>query len=1375
MADKNKGAKHLTDLTLGIEGIKDALDEAQKMIEERSIELGKIAAENIQKGFGTEDTTKELKESKIVLSSISEEGIKGAKKHKEVQKELGEEIDKTNNKSQGFLKTITDKAKWLSAFYIIDAIKQGLIEAVKVIKETEDAVVQLQRVMNEDVSKSAISGQLYDIAQKYARSFTDVQDVAVKFAQTGATWEDTIKLTESAMLALNTAELDVQQSTEGLIAITSQWNIGADEMQDVIDKINITADKFPVTSEKIISALQRASSSAKNANLSLEETIGVITALSKATGRSGESIGTAINSILIYTSKSKALETFYEIGNETVKKTVDAYRSGTVSILEVWKALSENLKNLSKEQQDALLNGIDFKEMATHLNEEAAGILEDIQKVYGVAGTHRQNWFVGLLNDIDKVEEVTDNMTDAIGYSAEENKKYLGTLSAYYTQFKEIWKELAVQLGEGSLGINAGLKVLLSIGSALGVVIKHTGGLINVLKIAAGVLLQIKAQKIQEKFLSPAIESIKQLRINTLQFVDTLRTARAAGSSWSQSLKAAGASVDSLSFSLGTLQIALGSVTAVYSLITSAVDKANQKIQESNRMAIERFETTSAEADSTKKLYNEFLKLKDVANKTASQQQEFSQTTLELANRLKIATKNADGASKTFSQLAKDVEDAGKKIGQLTEGEWKYYEEALEYEFKLAGKTKGLFGILVNDLRVYANELTKVSPEIRKNIEDIMGEYLVVGNEGAFFAPGKDQEEGFYKATVAAKQYFDEVQKNRPLTEEEQKIYGRLIDVINELEGAFTKLQKKRAAHFIATNQELVANANTVEGYNALIEAISKYIGVGDNMSAMVEGLVKELLPNLNVEIEETATVASLSADELETLTKSISGLNKEIDSMQSGMGAAYNALEEYQKQGYLSIDTIQSLTNAGLEYANLLDITDNGVKLNEEATVGLINAQRENVVEMIKQSTAAQILELAHKELGIQIKGAKEEGDNLSQGLTGVGAELQNVAIQALNSAISMEKFKVSLQEALGAESDYDDAAFKRFQEGAQAFVEGGRKMIEQVQQSGTAEQYVPEAAKKAEQAVKSRYDAEKKGIETTKKAINDRYNEEKKRLEEQKNAIKEKYNAEIDGLKEVQKENSRLDKQEEYIRNKRKAEEDIQKSSTRSGIEYREKEQEAREKLEDLETDWNKVLRDWSIEDRIKSLEKVRDAEIASIDAQIKAREKLKDEELKSVEARLKALETEKNAKIEVGNQILGNTKKNSKDANEFTQQTAAKTTHEIADMWQETLLNGSKDMQEKAEVNARKLYSSYKKSFVAPLSNDLAGIAFQIRHMNPDLPLAGFDFYSKSMADLNSYKQNPNPIYNNSQTKNSFMVANITGESAAKGITKDFWTMP
>ena len=1566
MADKNKGAKHLTDLTLGIEGIKNALDEAQRMIEERSIELGKLAAQNIQKGIGNSnldsnafefkgiekaqsqiksvtselgklasatntaidgktvkmaekyknalgDTTdviiklkkgeieltqqtktnyearekaaekrkkaeenyskwwekalfekeqkqiaadkkaadsyekfwlKALKQKEITqakadkkaaenaerqrkddiihlekmlvkqreftnlvekqkrtsgnreiigqskeLEAAIESELNGLKKIEKAvpgvesnvknlkiaQDKLGIAFKESGYQGESFLKQITDKAKWLSAFYIVDAIKQGFIQAATVIKETEDAVVQLQRVLSEDVGQSEISEQLYDISKKYARDFNDVQEVAVKFAQTGATWEDTVKLTESAMLALNTAELDVQQSTEGLIAITSQWNIEADEMQEVIDKINITADKFPVTSEKIIAALQRASSSAKNAKLSLEETIGVITALSKATGRSGEAIGTAINSILIYTSKTKALETFYEVGNETVKKTIDAYRSGSTSILAVWKALSENLKELGKEQQEALLSGIDTEGLATHLNEEAAGILEDIQKVYGTAGTHRQNWLVGLLNDIGTVEDVTNNMTNAVGYSTAENEKYMKTLSAYYEQFKAVWKELAVQLGEGTLGLTSFFKAALATGSALGTIIKHTGGLANTLTIVAGVLLQIKAQKIQEKFLTPAISSVKELRIKLLQFVDTVHTARAAGSSWSQSLKAAGANVNSLAFSLGALQIALGAVTAAYSLITSAVTKANEKIQESNQKAIERFENTSLEADSTKQLYEEFLRLKDIENMTQSEQQEFSQTTLELANRLKIATKTADGASKTFSQLAKDVEDAGKKIGQLTEGEWKYYEEALEYEFKLAGKTKGLFGILVNDLKVYANELAEVSPEIRKNIESIMGDYFNIDAGVVFFAPGKDEEEGFYKATVAAKQYFDEVQKNRPLTEEEQKIYGRLIDVINELKDSFITLQKTRTEHFIATHQELVENANTVEGYNALIKAVSEYLGVGENMVDMVKGLVQELLPNLGFELEETATVASFSAEEIEALKDSISSLNSEVDAMQSGINTAYSALDEYRNQGYLSIDMIQSLTNAGLEYANLLEFTDDGIRLNEEATANLINAQRENVLEMIKQSTAAQILELAHEELGIQIKGTKEEGDNLSKGLTGVGAELQNVALQALNTAMSMEEFKVSLQEALGAEGDYDAAALERFKSGSQAIIEGGKKMMEQVRNIGTIEQYVPSAAKKGEEAVKSRYDAEKKAIESTKQAINDRYSAEKERLEAQKNAIKEKYEAEINGLKEVQKENSRLDKQEEYIRNKRKAEEDVEKAATRSGVEYREQEQEAREKLADIETDWNKVLRDWSIEDRIKSLENLRDAEIASIDAQIKAREKLKEQELKDIEGRMKTLEAEKNARIGAGHQVAHEAKNASQEVNKSAKETTVKTTHELADMWYQVIESGSKEMKEKAEANAKMLYASYSKEFIIPFSNNLEGIAFQMRYMKPDLPLPGFDFYSKAMSDLNSLKQNPSPVYNTTQTRNSFMVANITGESAAKGITKDFWTMP
>jgi TP901 family phage tail tape measure protein len=165
--------------------------------------------------------------------------------------------------------------------------------------KTEDAVISLQRVLNNpSLSNSDISGKLYNLAQRYGQTFDNVNDIAQNFARTGMSWVETIQATESALLALNVAELDATQASEGMIAIMQQFGYEASELTGIIDMLNKVADNFAVTTDKLLTALQRTGSSAKNAKLDLAETVGIITALSEATGRSGENIGTAVNSLI---------------------------------------------------------------------------------------------------------------------------------------------------------------------------------------------------------------------------------------------------------------------------------------------------------------------------------------------------------------------------------------------------------------------------------------------------------------------------------------------------------------------------------------------------------------------------------------------------------------------------------------------------------------------------------------------------------------------------------------------------------------------------------------------------------------------------------------------------------------------------------------------------------------------------------------------------------------------------------------------------------------------------------------------------------------------------------------------------------------------
>ena len=355
-------------------------------------------------------------------------------------------------------------------------IQNALSSVNETLVKTEDAVIALQRVLpSGSATDSEISSRLYKVAQDYGQTFENVSQIATNFARTGMSWADTIKATEAAILALNVAELDAEEATTGLIAILSQFNLEASDLETVIDKLNKTADNFPVTTEKILAALQRTGSAASNAKLSLEQTIALITALSKATGRSGENIGTALNSLIQYSSKASALDTFAALSEDSAK-VVAEFRQGGKNILDVWRQVSEEIKNLKSDQAD-LLDQYFATEDGEALKDALDGELEDIYTelggVYDTANTFRKNYFIALLGNMDTVEQAMGTLGNAAGYSQEENKKYLDTYTARVNKLNAQWEELANN-EQGWLSFKKGL---VSAGSDLLNLIKYTGGL----------------------------------------------------------------------------------------------------------------------------------------------------------------------------------------------------------------------------------------------------------------------------------------------------------------------------------------------------------------------------------------------------------------------------------------------------------------------------------------------------------------------------------------------------------------------------------------------------------------------------------------------------------------------------------------------------------------------------------------------------------------------------------------------------------------------------------------------------------------------------------------------------------------------------------
>ena len=269
---------------------------------------------NLQKIEINGKLTSQLNALSNAFRATGEKANNAAKNIREVSKAVNENQKAVSKNGATLLDNAAAFLKWQVVATLVmkplNAIRDAISSIDEVLIETENRIIEIKRVLNEDILNDRISKKLYELAQNFGQTFENAADIATNFARSGMTWSDSVKATEAALLALNVAELDAEEASNGLIAIMTQFGKGADELTYIIDILNKTADNAPVSTQKLLLALEKVGSYANQAKMSLEETVAVITALSGATGASGQQLGTAVKSLLAYTTKDSSLNVF---------------------------------------------------------------------------------------------------------------------------------------------------------------------------------------------------------------------------------------------------------------------------------------------------------------------------------------------------------------------------------------------------------------------------------------------------------------------------------------------------------------------------------------------------------------------------------------------------------------------------------------------------------------------------------------------------------------------------------------------------------------------------------------------------------------------------------------------------------------------------------------------------------------------------------------------------------------------------------------------------------------------------------------------------------------------------------------------------------
>lgn len=932
-----KQAKEFATIEKDIERI---VKELQKIENSKFSSKIKKSASDLKKEFNDLYT-------KIQNGSISVEDAKARFSQLGVSfDELKVNAERATKGISGFLINLADKAKWMLAYQLVTLIRQAFSNLIGTIKNTEDTVIELQRVLNGTISGSAISNELYNIAYEFGQTFENVSEVVVRFAQTGKSWQEVIDATRATMLGLNTAELEVSTATEGLIAVMSQFNIPAEELEGVIDRINITADNFPVTSEKIVAALQRAGGTASAFNMTLEETIASITALAEKTGRSGENIGTALNSLIIFTSKAENMKLFSSLSKD-MDEVVQGFQSGSRSIIDVWTQLNKEIKTLSEKQKDALFDSSAFEEFANTFEAEAAEYAGSIQQIYGTAGAYRRNYLTVLLNDIGTVEDALVNMADAEGYSLAENETAMKRLSAQWNQLVIAAKELAVQFGEmGFLDI---LKGLTQVTTAILKATKSIGGLNSVLISLATAVLNAKIGMLGLETVPKVFASIKTTGVSAFKAITSPITgAIAAVQLFVAEMKAGKTATEAFknvasTFNLSTIITGIGAVLFVVNLAIQKWNEYRQAQKEAWQESIANGQKAKEEADNLYDLYVAYLNAKNAYDSFGGSQRELSESSTNLINALKAQGIEVEGLTSDYEELNNILKE--------------YL--ILSLEEKLAKQTEGIVSAkkALDDALDQSNFANLFGPRTKLNAEEIK-EYFEIDNKLLKSMREEGEQLGKTMKDIVSDDTYQTVAR---------------FELMN---GILKEMRDNGLA--AGKSMEEIVSDKKYQNISKAIAGFAQYVQSLEDAEHGAKETKKEIenLKNGTVELEDavnntedavTNLFDGLEGNALEAAQQKISDmasafdeLSGKIDSFQNSYKSLTDIVEEYNKTGDLSVDQLQTLLSMEPEYLALLEEKNGKLYINQEQLDGLV--QKNN--DYLTQLAAMKIAEYAESQM---------------------------------------------------------------------------------------------------------------------------------------------------------------------------------------------------------------------------------------------------------------------------------------------------------------------------------------------------------------------------------------------------------------------------
>lgn len=1275
--------------------------------------LGEVVVETTKTNEAGEHIAQNMK---TVTKSLND-ASSGAKQASEGIKELDNTAERANYGVRNLGWTLSDAFSRLANFYLaslpLRALQDGISNTIETLKEFDSALIEFRKVSDlagESLTKYV--AKLAEMGEVTGSTMQAMVEAATEFRKSGFTDDDSAKLASIAEKYRNIAdeEISAGESASFIIAQMKAFNIEADQAEHIIDSVNEVANRFSVSSADLAKNLGNMSAIMAINNVSMEEQIGMLTGVTEITRNASSAsrglvmVSSRLTQVLDDTSSTgKKLTAIYgKLGIE-LKDSNGQLRSHydiLGDLAEQWDSLSEN------EQKYIALTSAGARQQQNFVSlmENWNQVVKATNTAYTSLGS-AQKENAKVMDSIEKKTQILKSEFQKLvigeGGLQDANKTILdlgiALLKLANTPVGKITLEIAL--------LTAGVFGLVTAIHSLTIAMATNPLLLLITALAAVVVVAIEVadaedemtrahrenieavKEAQEEYdsltneinrLKEALKDIEDKKVNVSN-EDDLRTLEKEEASLKRQIELLEAKAEIER--KAAEKTAKEELKSTYTFV--GTDGERQELSRTDAITEQKkmLEELSAEYDKLDEKERQqtidLSKMSDAGTEAyRNLEEEIRQTTEEKA-KLGHQIEETESGFHEFLQETEDLGEAltstDKETVQLREDLFKGVGEGLKYfkeqslgvikeELKQLGEGGNV------DLNIRPRIDTKEFEKAKWNMEEVGEGYATVftttfsnkaENIAINFTPIQVDENGNYVRVLDPKefnQYCQDVVDG--VREDDLKLQiGAVFEGEDAIEKADEAAQRIHELH--EAEDELT---NSINAYNSEAEEEA-------DINQDVEGSLENLVETLGITAKELEGLKKRFDDlELENFLSQIAQARQEvsdystvIDGLQESLEAASTALEEYNENGYLTLDTFQGLMSISAQYLAAL--------VNEEGQLEINQTTLGNLVEQLKVAKIEELQHAAAMEIAANhTDDAKTASANAEGAVQSIGNTIETTGQKALTAAGHVATFAASV-ESLSGVSQKDWTAKDR--ETVNRYKDLAKQISEITVNTTRAGNAAKSAGKKGASAAKSAKDATKelnKELEETKKKydtvikwIGKQYDKKINAIKKEKDAALKPIEAEIKAREKAKdKALDAIEAQINALEKEKKAREKYwqdQIDALKAANDARKDALELQEKLDALEKARNtkvkiykegegfvydvdrtavaeaqkeldEYLSEKAYEDELERLENLKDAESDNYQARLDALNEYKDNVQKSYEEQIEALKAHKEA---------------------------------------------------------------------------------------------------------------------------------------------------